>query len=51
MTNEEWINSLDTDGKAEAITNFIKRIATAKEVELNINKVAWVKWLKSEHKE
>ena len=51
MTNEEWFCGLSTEEKAEEITNFIKRIASAEEIELNINKEAWIRWLKAVHKE
>lgn len=50
-TNEEWIKSASAEQLAEAITDFIKRMANAEEVELNINKVAWIRWLKQPHKE
>lgn len=49
LTNEEWIKSANTEQLAEAITDFIKRMANAEEVELNTNKVAWVRWLKQPH--
>ena len=49
QTNEEWLCSLSTEEKAEAITDFIKRIAKAEEIELNINKEAWIRWLKEKH--
>lgn len=50
QTNEEWFCSLNTEQKAKAITDFIKRTANAKEIELNINKEAWIRWLKEKHK-
>jgi len=50
QTNEEWIKTLNTEEMAKAITDFIKRIANAKEVELNINKEVWIRWLKEKHR-
>ena len=49
LTNEEYIRNASTEELAEAITDLIKRIANAKEVELNINKEAWIRWLKEVH--
>ena len=51
QTNEEWFCGLSTEEKAKVITDFIKRIAKAEEIELNINKEAWIRWLKQPHKE
>ena len=51
QTNEEWFCGLSTKEKAKVITDFIKRIAKAEEIELNINKEAWIRWLKQPHKE
>ena len=51
QTSEEWFCGLSTKEKAKVITDFVKRIAKAEEIELNINKEAWIRWLKQPHKE
>ena len=57
MTNEEWLNWLDTDGKAEFLAN-VQQNGSVKIVPGRIHERAryvinkiWELWLKSEHKE
>ena len=57
MTNEEWLNGLDIDGKAEFLAN-VQQNGSVKIVPGRIHERAryvinkiWELWLKSEHKE
>ena len=51
MTNEEWLNGLDTEQKAEWLAGIDNYDDLECFVPVSIGKKEWLAWLKSEHKE